>query len=128
MIKLDKYDRARYLDTMASAYVVCALRATMDCDDQGNEIRFDDYEPSRMLLARARRDCRAFLRLAGAQVYQHDASQVGHDFWLTRERHGAGFWDRGKGEYYEKTLTDLAHSFGDCHLWLSRGKVMCDKA
>jgi hypothetical protein len=22
----------------------------------------------------------------------------GHDFWLTRNRHGAGFWDRGLGE------------------------------
>jgi len=23
-----------------------------------------------------------------------DAEQIGHDFWLTRNGHGSGFWDR----------------------------------
>ena len=25
----------------------------------------------------------------------YDEQQAGHDFWLTRCGHGAGFWDRG---------------------------------
>ena len=25
-------------------------------------------------------------------------AQAGHDYWLTRNGHGAGFWDRGLGE------------------------------
>lgn len=29
---------------------------------------------------------------------EYDAAQFGHDFYLTREGHGAGFWDRGLGE------------------------------
>ena len=26
-----------------------------------------------------------------------DASQASHDFWLTRNGHSTGFWDRGTG-------------------------------
>ena len=38
--------------------------------------------------------------------------QIGIDFWLTRNRHGAGFWDRGLGDIGEK-LTDIAHQMGE---------------
>jgi hypothetical protein len=41
--------------------------------------------------------------------------QLGHDFWLTRNNHGAGFWDRGLGEIGEK-LTEIAQSFKECHV------------
>jgi len=40
--------------------------------------------------------------------------QIGHDFWLTRNGHGAGFWDRGLGDMGEK-LTEIAKSFGGCN-------------
>jgi hypothetical protein len=42
-------------------------------------------------------------------------SQLGHDFWRTRNRHGAGFWDRGLGEIGEK-LTEIAQSFKECYV------------
>ncbi len=37
-------------------------------------------------------------------------AQLGHDFWLTRNHHGVGFWDRDLGELGDK-LTELAHTF-----------------
>jgi hypothetical protein len=40
-----------------------------------------------------------------------DPGQVGHDFILTRNGHGAGFWDRGLGEL-GKWLTGMAKPFG----------------
>ncbi|AYR00241.1 hypothetical protein PBI_PAT3_131 [Mycobacterium phage Pat3] len=41
----------------------------------------------------------------------------GHDFYLTREHHGAGFWDRGLGELGDY-LTKVAHSYGAAtELW-----------
>ena len=53
-------------------------------------------------------------------------SQIGHDFILTRNGRGAGFWDRGLGEIGD-TLTQWAKSFGsieslyidtqDCIAW-----------
>jgi hypothetical protein len=37
--------------------------------------------------------------------------QAGHDFWLTRNGHGAGFWDRGKGALGDK-LSKIAEAYG----------------
>lgn len=36
---------------------------------------------------------------------------AGHDFWLTRNGHGAGFWDRGLGEVGER-LSKAAKVYG----------------
>jgi hypothetical protein len=40
-----------------------------------------------------------------------DDGQHGHDFWLTRNGHGAGFWDRGYGPVGER-LTKAAKAYG----------------
>lgn len=37
---------------------------------------------------------------------------VGHDFWLTSQGHGAGFWDRDLDEVGD-TLTDSASGYED---------------
>lgn len=44
-----------------------------------------------------------------------NAGQMAHDFHLTRNGHGAGFWDRGLGDLGDK-LTDLAKTFGAAEL------------
>ena len=44
-------------------------------------------------------------------------AHVGHDFWLTRNGHGAGFWDRDLGELGDK-LTELSKQFGESNLYL----------
>ncbi len=49
-----------------------------------------------------------------AHAYDHfgyTESAAGHDFWLTRNHHGAGFWDRGL-EDTGKQLTVAAHAYG----------------
>ena len=59
--------------------------------------------------------------LIGDQIYQYKQGVLMHDFWLTGNHHGAGFWD---GDYPEivdgkevgDILTELAHSFGECDL------------
>jgi hypothetical protein len=37
---------------------------------------------------------------------------AGHDFYLTRNGHGAGFWDRGLGELGDR-LTKAAGAYGE---------------
>jgi len=44
--------------------------------------------------------------------------QAGHDFWLTRNRHGTGFWDRGLGDI-GRGLTARAHAFGEADLYVT---------
>lgn len=46
-----------------------------------------------------------------------------HDFWLTRNGHGAGFWD---GDWtHGDTLTTIAHKYRECHLYTNRGWIYC---
>lgn len=49
--------------------------------------------------------------------YGADDAQHGHDFALTRNGHGAGFWDRGYGEAGDY-LTKQAHAYGEANVWL----------
>lgn len=56
-------------------------------------------------------------------VNELDPEMVGHDFWLTRNRHGAGFWDRGLDVLGDR-LTAAAHAYGEASLMLGDdGKV-----
>ena len=49
--------------------------------------------------------------------------QIAHDFWLTRARHGAGFWDRGIGQIGE-ALTHAAQLWGAPYVYVGDdGKV-----
>lgn len=58
-------------------------------------------------------ECAAFLMLAKWHVKDWMMDQIGHDFWLTRNGHGAGFWDRNFGtEESRKALTELSEVFG----------------
>lgn len=52
------------------------------------------------------------------------AAQFGHDFSLTRNGHGAGFWDRGLGDLGD-WLTRCAQSFGNSSLY---GSIILDPA
>lgn len=51
------------------------------------------------------------------------SDRVGHDFWLTRNGHGAGFWDRGLGELGD-WLTQQCKLYGEASLWVGEdGRV-----
>ncbi len=46
-----------------------------------------------------------------------DDGNAGHNFWLTQNHHGAGFWD---GDYPTngKKLTELSHKYGEVDLYV----------
>lgn len=43
--------------------------------------------------------------------------QNGHDFWLTRNNHGVGFWDRGYAAAIGDALTHAANRAGERDLY-----------
>lgn len=72
-----------------------------------------------------RQDCARFLDLAGGKVNlaifgsdDYDHTQAGRDFWLSRQGHGVGFWDRGLG-IVGNDLHDVAKLFGEKHLYIN---------
>lgn len=61
-------------------------------------------------------ECRAFqdahADLLSQAESRHGDAGHGHDFFLTRNGHGAGFWDRGYPDAIGRALTDAAHAYG----------------
>jgi hypothetical protein len=116
-------------DTFLDSYVECALWSSND--DDGNpldSLRYADAELAEETRARMTKDCQAFElaanNLFAAAAYYEGAEQVAHDFWLTRNHHGAGFWDGDYPEPLGQQLTDLADSFGECDLYVGDdGKI-----
>ena len=58
-------------------------------------------------------DCRSWWRRFGCYVDVAGGTpkQAGHDFWLTRNGHGAGFWDGDWPEPWATQFTEGAQSY-----------------
>lgn len=96
---------------------------TMFWADAGPDYRLPDGLCWSALTAEERasveEDCRSFYRqnkevmarLVEEGKVRNGFFTHGHDFKLTRDGHGAGFWDRGYGEA-GKQLTEAARAYG----------------
>lgn len=62
-------------------------------------------------------DARKFLSKAEVMLPINEMDRAGHDFWLTRNREGAGFWDGFWGEDGD-TLTELAQEFPEVDVYV----------
>lgn len=107
-------------------------RATHDPENQSSlpgDVDADDIGEQQMLLIR--RDCRAFVARARSPLETatrqpgYSWERAGHDFWLTRNRHGAGFWDRDElPQRTRAALTSWAHAMAEVSAYLGDdGKV-----
>ena len=65
-------------------------------------------------------DCRSFWRRFGCYVGPGSGTprRAGHDFWLTRNEHGAGFWDGDWRDPYGDILTKGATCYGRFETYL----------
>ena len=103
-----------YLDTLLWSSAV---------GEDGDESA-DAYEPALGLIVSSREDVKDFLAaagdlidVAGRVIKGYNAVSAMHDFALTRNGHGAGFWDRGLGAVGEE-LTAIAKGFGSHEVYL----------
>ena len=107
------------LSSFTRAYVeaIFFTDAGPDAEEGLQEKAFSDFAPE--TVTKIISDCAAF-ELANTALLNEagDAEQNGHDFWLTRNHHGAGFWDRGYAENIGNALTKAAHAFGEVSLTL----------
>jgi hypothetical protein len=113
------------LDKFTQAYIECAIWSSTDDDGDplDGEFTVDDLSPE--CLKQMTDDCADFQQSFAHLMEGLDPAQCGHDFWLTRNRHGAGFWDRGLGEI-GRQLTDMAHPYGECNLYVAAdNRIYC---
>ena len=101
-------------DAFVHGYECCILWAETE---DGSEFSLQDMgrEFSADALDQIVRDCREFWDKAAALVageHGKTPEDAGHDFWLTRNGHGAGFWD-GDWPVNGERLDALAKDAGE---------------
>jgi hypothetical protein len=109
------------MDSFTEAYIEAALWSSNDeSTPQGGEPLDANYTAADIAaetLARMVQDCKAFQNATAADIAT-DLERAGHDFWLTRCGHGAGFWDGDWPEPAASRLTTVAHKFGEFTLYI----------
>ncbi len=119
------------IDTFTLAYIECALWSSTDeSDEQGGEPLDKNYsiaDIAQETLEAMVADCAQFQGENAADIengslrIRHectDRGMAGHDFWLTRNGHGCGFWDGDWPEPQATILTNAAHAFGEYNLYV----------
>jgi len=121
MIDIDK------LDEFTRQYLETALWSSTDILENGEmgspldeNYGIEDFDDD--TLESLITDCEAF-QVENWDMISSNLGQAGHDFWLTRNRHGAGFWDGDWPEEIGKILTDRSHVYGSVDLYSHEGKV-----
>jgi hypothetical protein len=109
------------MNDMVKSYLGTALWAETDnADERGGEpldknYDVEDFAPE--AVAKATADCAAFEEKAGPLLEgierqgQDVPDVIGFHFWLTRNHHGAGFWDGDYPKEIGEALTKLSHEF-----------------
>lgn len=111
------------LDVFLLSYVETALWSSTDDEDVALDEAYtiDDLAPA--TLESMREDCDDFLNgikdLVDGRLYS-----AGHDFWLTRNRHGAGFWDGAWPEQVGRLLTERSRAYGSCDLYVGDDRLI----
>lgn len=110
----------RDVDSFTAGYIEAALWSSIDnngdsFDRNYNWTALTDLAEKTLETMIA--ECKRFQSATGVT-----SKQGGHDFWLTRNHHGSGFWD---GDWPNgEELTKVAHSFGECSLYIGDdGKI-----
>lgn len=108
----------RNTEVITKHYLIAALWSSTDEHGEPLDAVFNLDDVAPFCLKEAAECVQEFVEMAGPLLEGLTDEQIGHDFWLTRNHHGAGFWDRGLGKR-GLALTILAHSWGELALHVS---------
>jgi hypothetical protein len=121
------------LDDLTRHYLVTALWSSADESDpetgglpMDENYELDDLAPE--AIEQAIKDCAAFLAKCGNALCDGvlirntsgstPEQMAGHDFWLTRNGHGAGFGDGDWADPLDDMLRDIAKGFRQVDLYV----------
>jgi len=123
------------LELFIRGYVVAALWSTNDESTPDGGVPMDDnYGPDDIAgeaMARMREDCAKFWTENKALFTDENlqaspgcsiAEYAGHDFWLTRNGHGCGYWDGDWVKPVGVKLTEAAKKMCGCDLYVGDDK------
>ena len=114
--------------TLAEDYIKALLWSSTVTPPGADEQPADQWAASPGFVQKATSEFEEFLSTLPSEfdpaeaylIHGHDPhTMLAHDFALTRNHHGAGFWDGDWAEPWGKILTDLAHQWPETELYLS---------
>lgn len=98
-------------------YLATALWSSNDDEGDPLDSEYDVRDIAKSSINQAKKDLAKFWKQAGDLLKGEDETQAAHDLWLTRNHHGAGFWDRKYNNDEDGTkgdkLTKIAEKFGE---------------
>jgi len=103
-------------------YMMAALWSSTGDDGEPLDKNFGIFDIGQDTVDEMIADCNKFTGDNAKDLEDEHMGLAGHDFWLTRNSHGAGFWDGGWEENKGKRLTIAAKSFPDIHLYVGDDK------
>jgi hypothetical protein len=115
-------------DTFVDSYMQAALFSTTDESTPDGGVPLDrNYsvkdisEETQALMCK---ECWFFFRDNREDLMcQDDPGQAGHDFWMTRNGHGVGFWETPDWpKEIGQRLTKAARKVGECWLYVGDDK------
>ncbi len=109
------------LDKFTTSYIEAAFWSSTDeSTPQGGEpmdANHGIFDFAAETLERMMADCASFQGQHWEDIHD-DLERAGHDFWLTRNGHGAGFGDGDWPERVGEKLTDASHRCGSVDLYV----------
>jgi hypothetical protein len=109
------------MDRFTIAYIEAALWSSTDnSDDSGGNPLDDNYgidDLAPETIQSIIEDCQAFQNEHLDDI-ANDLERAGHDFWLTRNGHGAGFWDGDWDDEIGGRLTKASYAYGSVDLYI----------
>lgn len=106
------------MDLNLKQYLETALWSSHADDGEPLDVNYSIEDISEETVSKAAKDWKEFIGKCGNILEDLDLSDVAHDFWLTRNRHGAGFWDGDYEKSLGEKLTEIAHAFGEFDLYV----------
>jgi hypothetical protein len=118
----NRINREIEMDDFTRQYLATALWSSTDeSREDGGDPMDDNYsveDLSAETVEWAIADCDRFREASGEMLDERpDPTAGAHDFWLTRNGHGAGFWD-GDWPVNGDKLTNVCKGFGEAALYI----------
>lgn len=114
----------RDVDAFTRAYIEAAFWTEANPDNEEMDGK-DWTDLADETLAQMVADCARFQADQKLNLDGYPNSNAGHDFWLTRNHHGCGYWENDFGSETQcEALTNAAHDFGEVSLYVGDdGKI-----
>lgn len=115
------------MEEFVLAYITAALWSSTDESrpDGGDPLdkNYTQEDISAETLLKMREDCQKFY-----DEHQEDIglafAKAGHDFWLTRNGHGCGFWDGDWPKEIGQRLTEASEIFDNFDLYVGDDDII----